>query len=79
MSIHEQDDTLHCLWEYATDLFERESIERMSRHYHALLEAIARDTGTVDGGGVPFVYDIPSTGTGRWAEGSWGQIVSCPA
>ncbi len=31
---------LHCIWEYATDLFAGETIQRMAQHWEILLEAI---------------------------------------
>ncbi|KYC42719.1 non-ribosomal peptide synthetase [Scytonema hofmannii PCC 7110] len=36
----ERGDQLHCMWEYATDLFEAETIRRMAGHFEVLLEAI---------------------------------------
>lgn len=42
LSLHiaEQDGQLHCYWEYATDLFVSDSIERMAGHFEVLLNAI---------------------------------------
>ncbi|CAM2064007.1 Amino acid adenylation domain-containing protein [Sulfidibacter corallicola] len=39
----ESDAGLHGSMEYNTDLFERETVQRMLRHYHHLLEAITAD------------------------------------
>jgi amino acid adenylation domain-containing protein len=41
LSVEEEDGELHCLWEYATDLFEAQTIERMACHFEVLLTAIA--------------------------------------
>ncbi len=38
----ERGDQLHCMWEYATDLFEAETIRRMAGHFEVLLLAIAQ-------------------------------------
>jgi len=40
LNIAEQDGHLRCSWEYATDLFEGDTIERMAGHFEALLNAI---------------------------------------
>jgi len=40
LNIAEQDGQLHCSWEYATDLFAGDTIERMAGHFEALLNAI---------------------------------------
>ncbi|MET0396580.1 MAG: amino acid adenylation domain-containing protein [Longimicrobiaceae bacterium] len=37
------DDEIEAVWEYSTDLFEAGTVERMIRHYHALLEAVLAD------------------------------------
>ncbi|MBR8833343.1 MAG: amino acid adenylation domain-containing protein [Stigonema ocellatum SAG 48.90 = DSM 106950] len=39
----ERDGQLHCMWEYATDLFEADTIRRMAGHFEVLLEAIAQN------------------------------------
>ncbi|MEH2026224.1 amino acid adenylation domain-containing protein [Nostoc sp.] len=39
----ERDDQLHCMWEYATDLFEAETIQRMAGHFEVLLQAIIQN------------------------------------
>ena len=44
LSIAEQDGQFHCYWEYATDLFEAETVERMAAHFEALLEALTLNT-----------------------------------
>ena len=38
-----REDEIEAVWEYATDLFEAGTVERMIRHYHALLEAVLAD------------------------------------
>jgi amino acid adenylation domain-containing protein/thioester reductase-like protein len=40
LHVAEQDGQLHCSWEYATDLFAGDTIERMAGHFEALLNAI---------------------------------------
>ena len=40
LNIAEQDGQFHCSWEYATDLFQAETIERMAAHFEALLDAL---------------------------------------
>jgi len=40
LSIAEQGGQFHCSWEYATDLFEAETVERMAAHFEALLDAL---------------------------------------
>ncbi|MEH2284580.1 MAG: amino acid adenylation domain-containing protein [Nostoc sp.] len=40
----ERGDQLHCMWEYATDLFEAETIQRMARHFEVLLQAIIQNS-----------------------------------
>jgi len=40
LSIAEQGGQFHCSWEYATDLFAAETVERMAAHFEALLEAL---------------------------------------
>jgi amino acid adenylation domain-containing protein len=40
LSVEEQDGELHCLWEYASDLFYAQTIERMAEHFEILLIAI---------------------------------------
>ena len=43
LNIAEQDGQLHCYWEYATDLFVGDTIERMAGHFEALLNAIVEN------------------------------------
>ena len=43
LDICERGDQLHCMWEYATDLFEAETIGRMAGHFEVLLRAIAQN------------------------------------
>ncbi|MEH2307104.1 amino acid adenylation domain-containing protein [Nostoc sp.] len=43
LDLCERDGQLHCMWEYATDLFEVETIQRMAGHFEVLLEAIAQN------------------------------------
>ncbi|OYE05895.1 non-ribosomal peptide synthetase [Nostoc sp. 'Peltigera membranacea cyanobiont' 232] len=40
LDLCERDEQLHCMWEYATDLFEAETIQRMAGHFEVLLSAI---------------------------------------
>ena len=40
LNMAEQEGAFVCMWEYATDLFEPETIERMAKHYEVLLTAI---------------------------------------
>ena len=40
LSMAEQDGQFHCFWEYATDLFEAKTVERMAAHFEALLDAL---------------------------------------
>ncbi|MEA5601254.1 non-ribosomal peptide synthetase [Nostoc sp. UHCC 0252] len=40
LDLCERDEQLHCMWEYATDLFEAETIQRMAGHFEVLLAAI---------------------------------------
>ncbi|MCZ8161749.1 MAG: condensation domain-containing protein, partial [Microcystis sp. LE19-196.1B] len=40
LDLSEYDNKLHCIWEYATDLFAGETIQRMAQHWEILLEAI---------------------------------------
>jgi amino acid adenylation domain-containing protein len=43
LSVEERDEQLHCFWEYATDLFYSETIERMAGHFEILLTAIVEN------------------------------------
>ncbi|WP_392479123.1 amino acid adenylation domain-containing protein [Nostoc sp. C110] len=43
LDLCERGGQLHCMWEYATDLFEVETIQRMAGHFEVLLEAIAQN------------------------------------
>ena len=43
LSARETFDRLHCEWEYASDLFEAATIERMAGHFRTLLEGIVAD------------------------------------
>jgi amino acid adenylation domain-containing protein len=40
LSVEVRDEQLYCFWEYATDLFYLETIERMASHFEMLLTAI---------------------------------------
>ncbi|MCI5150841.1 MAG: non-ribosomal peptide synthetase, partial [Candidatus Electrothrix sp. MAN1_4] len=40
LSMEEQDGRFCCVWEYATDLFEAETVERMAEHFEMLLHAV---------------------------------------
>jgi amino acid adenylation domain-containing protein len=37
------EELVEAVWEYATDLFDRSTVERMAGHYHALLAALLAD------------------------------------
>jgi amino acid adenylation domain-containing protein len=41
--LYESGAQLHCMWEYATDLFEAETIKRMAGHFEVLLLAIVEN------------------------------------
>ncbi|MFZ4704222.1 MAG: non-ribosomal peptide synthetase, partial [Candidatus Methylumidiphilus sp.] len=41
LSIAEQGGQFHCDWEYATDLFEANTVERMAAHFEVLLDALS--------------------------------------
>jgi amino acid adenylation domain-containing protein len=41
--LERRDDTMEAVWEYSTDLFERETIERMQAHFLRLLEAVVAE------------------------------------
>ncbi|MDF5723371.1 MAG: amino acid adenylation domain-containing protein [Rhizonema sp. PD37] len=43
LDLCERGDQLHCMWEYATDLFEAETIKRMAGHFEVLLTALAQN------------------------------------
>jgi amino acid adenylation domain-containing protein len=43
LDLCENGNQLYCMWEYATDLFERETIQRMARHFEVLLTAITQN------------------------------------
>ncbi|MHC5597800.1 MAG: amino acid adenylation domain-containing protein [Nostoc sp.] len=43
LDLCERHGQLHCMWEYATDLFEADTIGRMARHFEVLLEAITEN------------------------------------
>ena len=43
LSIAKKEGQLHCAWEYATDVFNAETIGRMAGHFETLLQAIADD------------------------------------
>ncbi|MDJ0728708.1 MAG: amino acid adenylation domain-containing protein [Crocosphaera sp.] len=43
LDLSERDEQLHCMWEYATDLFEAETIQRMAGHFEVLLEGIVNN------------------------------------
>ncbi|MCI5131583.1 MAG: amino acid adenylation domain-containing protein, partial [Candidatus Electrothrix sp. EH2] len=40
LNLIEQEGKFECVWEYATDLFEAETIRRMAEHFEVLLDAI---------------------------------------
>ncbi|HEX2080623.1 MAG TPA: amino acid adenylation domain-containing protein [Longimicrobium sp.] len=39
------DDLVECVWEYATDLFDQATVERMAGHFHALLAGLVAEPG----------------------------------
>ena len=41
--LEQRDQVLEAVWEYSTDLFERETIERMQAHFVRLLEAVVAE------------------------------------
>jgi len=43
LNLVEQDGQFECVWEYATDLFEAETIKRMAGHFEVLLGAIVEN------------------------------------
>ena len=43
LNLVEQDGQFECVWEYATDLFEAETIERMAGHFEVLLSSIVEN------------------------------------
>ncbi|MCP4696176.1 MAG: amino acid adenylation domain-containing protein, partial [Gammaproteobacteria bacterium] len=43
LNVEEQNDGLYCSWEYATDLFYPETIERMAGHFEVLLTALVEN------------------------------------
>ena len=43
LSLVEKDNQLHALWEYVTDLFEAQTIQRMAEHFEVLLKAIVQN------------------------------------
>jgi amino acid adenylation domain-containing protein len=44
LDLCETEDQLHCMWEYAIDLFAAETIQRMARHFEVLLTAITQNS-----------------------------------
>jgi len=40
LDLSERDEQLHCMWEYATDLFAASTIRRIAAHFEVLLTAI---------------------------------------
>ncbi|MEA5525869.1 non-ribosomal peptide synthetase [Nodularia spumigena] len=43
LDIRENNNQLNCVWEYATDLFEADTIKRIARHFEVLLTAITQN------------------------------------
>ncbi|MBE9205824.1 amino acid adenylation domain-containing protein [Nostoc sp. LEGE 06077] len=43
LDLCERDEQLHCMWEYATDLFAASTIRRMAGHFEVLLTAITQN------------------------------------
>jgi amino acid adenylation domain-containing protein len=44
LDLSERDEQLHCMWEYATDLFAASTIRRMAAHFEVLLTAIVQNS-----------------------------------
>ncbi len=42
LNMREQAEGLHCIWEYATDLFSQATIERLAQHFDLLLAQLLR-------------------------------------
>jgi len=74
------EDEIEAVWEYATDLFDEGTVERMIRHYHALLEAVLADP---DAGfrEVPLLEPAERRQVLEWASGDAGDgadaVASC--
>ncbi|MCP5099789.1 MAG: non-ribosomal peptide synthetase, partial [Chloroflexi bacterium] len=45
LNVAEQDGQFECIWEYATDLFDADTIERMAGHFDVLLTALVENPG----------------------------------
>ncbi|HEX2094053.1 MAG TPA: AMP-binding protein, partial [Longimicrobiaceae bacterium] len=65
------EDEVHTVWEFSTDLFDEGTVERMIRHYHALLEAVLADP---DAGfrEVPLLDDAERRQLLEWGSGGAG-------
>ncbi len=46
-NLWEQDEELHGMFEYNTDLFEKETVQRFTGHFHRLLESVLLDAKVV--------------------------------
>ncbi|MFN7459697.1 MAG: amino acid adenylation domain-containing protein [Akkermansiaceae bacterium] len=44
LDLSERDEQLHCMWEYATDLFAASTIRRIAAHFEVLLTAIVQNS-----------------------------------
>ncbi len=66
------DDEIEAVWEYSTDLFEAGTVERMIRHYHALLEAVLADpeAGFRE---VPLLEEAERRQLLEWGRGDAGE------
>ena len=73
LSMVEEDGRLRALFEFNADLFERDSIARLSRHFHRLLQAIVAQPGTP-------VADLPllCEQERRRMLVEWNQTHACP-
>jgi amino acid adenylation domain-containing protein len=66
------DDEIEAVWEFATDLFEAATVERMMRHYHALLAAALADpeAGFRE---VPLLEEAERRRVLQWGTGEAGE------
>ncbi|HEX2091134.1 MAG TPA: amino acid adenylation domain-containing protein, partial [Longimicrobiaceae bacterium] len=71
------EDEIEAVWEYATDLFEESTVQRMVRHYHALLEAVLEDP-EVGFGEVPLLEEAERRQVLEWGSGGAGdEVAAC--
>ncbi|PCK02582.1 MAG: hypothetical protein COA42_21985 [Alteromonadaceae bacterium] len=65
--VEEREGQLHCLWEYATDLFDASTIERMSRHFEVLLTGIVENPEQ-DINQLPMLTNIEAEQLKSWSQ-----------